>query len=75
MRDAVPLVEPEPARPMGTPLSPKDLNLTEQYAIRPANWKIGRTMPKVEIKRNNPFKRWQRKAKRNLEWKKRKGMI
>lgn len=61
----VPLVEEEPDLPFGTPLTFADLESKDgSYAYRPPNWKIGRTMPKVQVKDNNPFGKWQRKERR-----------
>jgi len=74
-RVEVPLEE-EPERvPFGTPISKSDMEAKDGfYVYRPPNWKIGRTMPKVDVKRNNPFARWQKKGKRAANYKRRKGI-
>lgn len=74
-RVEVPLeAKPEPV-PYGTKLTKDDLEAKDGfYAYRPPNWKIGRIMGKVEVKNNNPFARWQKKAKRNANYKRRKGI-
>ncbi|KAI5780800.1 ribosomal L27 protein-domain-containing protein [Geopyxis carbonaria] len=71
----VPLVEDPPSVPFGTPLTKADLESKDGfYVFRPPNWKIGRIMPQVRIKNNNPFARWQKKGKRAENYRKRKGI-
>ncbi|KAA8910439.1 ribosomal L27 protein-domain-containing protein [Sphaerosporella brunnea] len=72
---AVPLEEEPRNVPFGTPLVRGDQVAKDGfYAYRTPNWRIGRMMPKVEVKNNNPFARWQKKGKRNAAWKRRKGI-
>jgi hypothetical protein len=72
---AVPMEEEKKVVPFGTPLRKEDQEAKDGfYAYRPPNWRIGRIMPKVEVKNNNPFARWQKKGKRNEAYKRRKGM-
>jgi large subunit ribosomal protein L27 len=77
-RAEVPLVEAQDEMkmvPFGTKLSASDLMAKDGfYAYRPPNWKIGRVMPKVVVKNNNPFARWQKKGKRAENYRLRKGM-
>ncbi|KAF8541349.1 ribosomal L27 protein-domain-containing protein [Trichophaea hybrida] len=74
-RVEVPLEETPEKLPFGTPLQKSDLEAKDGfYVYRPPNWKIGRTMPKVEVKNNNPFARWQKKGKRAANYRRRKGM-
>lgn len=74
-RVEVPLVEPSlPVQP-GTPLRVEDLEMKDGfYMYRPANWRIGKIMPKVEVKNNNPFTRWRKRAKRAKNYKLRRGI-
>ncbi|KAI5854403.1 ribosomal L27 protein-domain-containing protein [Tricharina praecox] len=74
-RIEVPLERQRETVPFGTPLKKSDSEAKDGfYVYRPPNWKIGRTMPKVEVKNNNPFARWQKKGKRNAAYKRRKGI-
>ncbi|KAI5812550.1 ribosomal L27 protein-domain-containing protein [Pyronema omphalodes] len=70
----VPLVEEAP-KVYGVKIQKSDLEAKDGFYVhRPPNWKIGRIMPKVDIKNNNPFARWQKKGKRNLAYRRRKGL-
>ena len=72
---AVPLREDPPKVPFGTPLQRSDLRANDGfYALRPSYTRLGRIMPKVEVKNNNPFARWQKKGKRHEAYKRRKGI-
>ena len=74
-RVEVPMAEPREAVPFGTPLRKSDSVAKDGFYVhRPPNWRIGRIMPKVEVKTNNPFARWQKKGKRNAAYKRRKGI-
>jgi len=67
--------QPREVVPLGTPLSKSDAEAKDGFYVhRPPNWKIGRIMPKVDVKNNNPFARWQKKGKRNAAYKRRKGI-
>jgi len=67
--------QPREVVPFGTPLSKADAEAKDGFYVhRPPNWKIGRIMPKVDVKNNNPFARWQKKGKRNAAYKRRKGI-
>ena len=64
-RELVPLQEKPELVPYGTSLAFSDLKAKDgSYAYRPANWRIGRIIPKVEVKERSPFSKWQRKVRR-----------
>jgi len=61
----VPLEEKPAKVEPGTPLKTEDLKMNDGfYMFRPPNWRIGKVMPRVEVKNNNPFARWRKRAKR-----------
>ncbi|TGZ84582.1 ribosomal protein L27 [Ascodesmis nigricans] len=74
-RVEVPLTEPEPMPKLGVKLKKSDLTIGSDYRITMANWKIGRSMRRVKVRMNNPWKRWRLKNARNFRWRERKGMV